>query len=146
MKYCKDCQTEKPVEEFPKQPRNKDGRNTYCRKCHAKRVNKSPNQLANVRKAQLKKLYDTTPEYYDELFEKQKGVCAICLLPEQGKREYLCIDHDHKTGQIRGLLCHDCNIGIGKLKDSRDLLQSAIFYLDKAESILNQKINNLFSE
>ncbi len=143
MKYCKDCQTEKPLDQFPKQPKNKDGRNTYCRECSTIRVNKSPNQKINARKAQLKKLYNTTPEHYDELLAKQKGVCAICFEPEKGKREYLCIDHDHKTGYIRGLLCHDCNLGIGKLKDSPELLKSAIWYLDKADSLMKQEIEKI---
>jgi hypothetical protein len=109
------------------------------------RVKKSPNQKDNVRKAQLKKLYNTTPGRYDELFEKQQGVCAICSESEKGSRDYLCIDHDHNTGFIRGLLCHDCNIGIGKLKDNIELLKSAIWYLEKSKSEFDSQVRKIMT-
>lgn len=128
-KVCKDCLIEKSIDEFPKQPRNKDGLFTYCRPCNQVRTIKSPNYKASVRKAQLKKNYGITPEDYDSMFAKQKGVCAICSEADNEKREYLCVDHDHATGVVRGLLCHNCNIGLGKFKDDPELLNKAIWYL-----------------
>lgn len=65
---------------------------------------------------------------YDALFKKQGGVCAICKLPPDKNRR-LAVDHDHKTGRIRGLLHTGCNIGLGCFKDSTKLLRAAILYL-----------------
>lgn len=129
MKVCKDCQIEKSADDFPNAPRNKDGLHTYCRKCNNRRAKASPNYKKNIRKAQLKKNYKLTPEQYDAIFAIQNGVCAICNQPESGKREYLCVDHDHDTKKVRGLLCHDCNLGLGKFKDDPAILNKAIWYL-----------------
>ena len=66
----------------------------------------------------------------------QNNVCAICKNPETAKDKKtncvrrMAIDHDHNTGAIRGLLCSNCNNGLGRFKDSRDYLQSAIKYLN----------------
>jgi hypothetical protein len=80
-----------------------------------------------------KRRFGITPEKYAELFKSQNGTCAICNNPETatrlGKVKALSVDHCHKSGAIRGLLCSDCNTGIGKLKDDVKILQSAIQYL-----------------
>lgn len=74
-------------------------------------------------------------EDYNAMLEAQGGVCAICKQPEthkrNGKLKALAVDHHHGTGKIRGLLCSDCNTGIGKLKDSVNILSNAIDYLHK---------------
>ncbi len=79
-----------------------------------------------------------TKEEYYEIIKSQNNLCAICNQPEarlfKGKLMRLCLDHDHKTGAIRSLLCHACNTGIGKFKDSIELLQSAIAYLTHHDS------------
>ena len=64
---------------------------------------------------------------YDRLFAQQNGCCAICHSSAEGRR--LVVDHDHKTGKIRGLLCLGCNVGIGHLRDDVTILESAINYL-----------------
>ena len=67
---------------------------------------------------------------YDELLEKQDGVCAICGKPETYKEnQNLAVDHDHETGRVRGLLCRKCNLGIGQLQDDPSLLWKALEYL-----------------
>ena len=73
-----------------------------------------------------------TQQIYNELYEAQRGCCAICSEPEE-KFSWLCIDHDHTSGRIRGLLCPNCNRGIGLLKDSSELLQKAHHYLESAK-------------
>lgn len=73
---------------------------------------------------------DMTFEEYKTLKRNHKGVCAICGLKNKSKRE-LSIDHSHKTGKPRGLLCGKCNLGIGLLLDSPRLLEKAIKYLRK---------------
>lgn len=71
--------------------------------------------------------------HYVEMKVAQGGVCAICRNPETHKRgnkiKDLAVDHCHKTGKVRGLLCSDCNTGIGKLKDSPEILDAAAAYL-----------------
>jgi hypothetical protein len=69
-----------------------------------------------------------TQKMYDELYEAQHGCCALCNEPEE-KFSWLCIDHDHETGKIRGLLCPNCNRGLGLLQDSPQLLQKAAAYV-----------------
>jgi hypothetical protein len=77
-----------------------------------------------------------TIEDYYRILAKQKGKCAICRTEKPGHSRMLffCVDHDHKTGKVRGLLCDDCNLGIGKLKDSRGNLLRAWRYLRHHES------------
>ena len=74
-------------------------------------------------------------------FEKQKSMCKICgktvhKAPENSKdkQNQAVIDHDHKTGKLRGLLCHQCNVGIGNFKDSIDRMINAILYLSRNSS------------
>ena len=69
--------------------------------------------------------YRCTDEEYEELFRRQNGKCAICGM----EVEKLVIDHDHKTGKIRGLLCDSCNWGLGHFKDNPEYLRNAIDYL-----------------
>ena len=63
---------------------------------------------------------------YADLFEKQQGLCGIC---KQAMRRPM-LDHCHKTMAVRGLLCSNCNIGLGQFKDNPDLLRAAIYYLE----------------
>jgi len=67
------------------------------------------------RRSQLRRKFGITPERYDELFEEQGGLCAICSKPEAGRR--LAIDHEHATGTVRGLLCFRCNVRLAHLED-----------------------------
>jgi len=81
------------------------------------------------------KKYGIDTETYNEMLLKQSNVCAICFLPESKKHQNgkickLAIDHCHKTGKIRGLLCSKCNTGIGNLKDSAELCLNAHRYLN----------------
>ena len=82
-------------------------------------------------KSNLKRRYGVTPEWYYAKLEEQDGRCAICGTVEPGSnRAYFCVDHCHHTGEVRGLLCSNCNIGIGNLQDSRAVLFNALNYLD----------------
>ena len=86
------------------------------------------------RKLALKK-YDMSLEDYDKLFAFQGGVCAICGKPEPIQRSVseqarLCVDHCHKTGMVRGLLCRRCNTAIGMMGDDIAALAKAISYLE----------------
>jgi hypothetical protein len=79
------------------------------------------------RRQSLKYNFGITLEEYDALFDSQDGKCAICLLPPSGRQ--LAVDHDHKTGKIRGLLCTKCNVALGLLNDDIGRLFLAIEYL-----------------
>ena len=78
----------------------------------------------------LRKAYGITLEYFFEMRERQKGLCAICgdVLPSWGIKCH--VDHDHTTGKVRGLLCHGCNVGLGKFHDNSSLMRKAADYLD----------------
>lgn len=77
----------------------------------------------------LKRKYNITLEEYNKIFELQNGCCAICGKHQSSLRRSLCVDHNHSTGKIRGLLCDICNHGLGSFYDSINLLESAILYL-----------------
>jgi hypothetical protein len=75
--------------------------------------------------------YGLEPGTYRRMFEEQNGLCAICHQPPGAKG--LSVDHCHERGNIRGLLCGNCNTAIGLMYDSIETLQSAIQYLSKVE-------------
>jgi len=89
-----------------------------------KRRDKNPNTARTQRRAVLKKKYGMTPGDYSQMWKKQKGRCVICKQPVK-----LHVDHNHKTGKVRGLLCSNCNTALGSFKDNIGILQNAIKYL-----------------
>lgn len=141
MKICNDCKEIEFVDSFCKDKNKKDGLNSICKDCSKKRfekyqqtengkkIIKAHNLSPRKRDWYLKTKYNITLEQYDEMFEKQNGNCAICGLPELMKR--LSVDHDHETGEVRGLLCQSCNGLLGLAKDNQEILFDSINYLDK---------------
>ena len=87
---------------------------------------KNPNKNRNY---QLKRNYNLTPEQYDEMYSNQHGRCAICGVHQSELAFNLAVDHDHETGEVRGLLCRKCNSGIGYFKDDMELINKALDYL-----------------
>lgn len=83
--------------------------------------------------AYLKKRYGVTLDWYEAKLKEQKGLCAICGKPEtkstKGKVYRLAVDHCHDSGKVRGLLCMNCNYGIGHMKHDPKILKAAIAYL-----------------
>ena len=69
------------------------------------------------------------PDFYEHLLERQDGACGICGRDPDEMARSLAVDHDHLTGMVRGLLCINCNSGLGQFKDSPDLLIRAAEYL-----------------
>lgn len=92
-----------------------------------------------IKKNNLKNTYGITISQYEELFTNAENKCQICGISsdESYTREgrNLCIDHCHKTGIIRGILCNQCNSALGKFRDSEELLLKAIEYLRIKETI-----------
>lgn len=121
--------------------RTKSGRACIaCANARTEEFNKrNPSRRALVRrKYNLKRLYGLTLEQYEELFETQRGLCAICRKPEtitdrrSSSKPNLGVDHCHTTGRVRGLLCRTCNTGIGLLTESPEILHAAVQYLGAA--------------
>lgn len=146
-KTCLRCKEEKPSSEFYKDLRCKDGLQPLCKVCNGAAANASHdrnreeiNRRARLRDAshpERKKAknklrrwsrYKITETDYLRMVERQGGVCAICGEPPTSGKT-LCIDHDHKTGRLRKLLCDPCNMALGLFTDSIFKLNSAINYL-----------------
>lgn len=83
------------------------------------------------RDARLQRQYSITEELYQRIFDRQNGRCAICGCQQHYQR--LAVDHDHKTGMVRGLLCVNCNRGLGRFFDSALRLRNAAAYIEKAQ-------------
>jgi hypothetical protein len=79
----------------------------------------------------LKSKFGITLDQYNKLLELQNSVCAICGKEERVIGRSLAVDHNHKSGKVRGLLCSNCNTMLGKINDNKQILQSAINYLNK---------------
>lgn len=134
IKHCPRCRTHHPVEHFAIDRAAADGRSGWCKPC--RRDWARAHRAANPRRAYNAKLarrYGITAEDYDAMAEAQGHACAICHTPDPraagtGKRR-LAVDHDHTTGQVRGLLCGPCNSGLGHLGDDPDRLRTALAYL-----------------
>ena len=148
-KVCSKCKEEFPstLEYFLKHKETKDKLSSWCRKCQNINTEKWRDdnrdywkkwQKENPKKwknNQLKNSHGISLKEYNNLLEKQNYVCWICQQPETCKQfgniQSLSVDHDHRTGKIRGLLCHHCNRGLGCFKDDIKLLERSVKYLTK---------------
>ncbi len=141
-KECTVCGVSKPFtrEFFSPDKRRKGGFNTQCKVCRlvvSTRWKKSHPEVMkkNYRRQHLKRNYGITLEEYDRMYFEQGGVCLTCGKPETAKNQYglrrLAVDHDHKTGRVRGLLCTCCNRLIGLARDDVNTLKRIINYLEK---------------
>jgi len=120
-KTCSKCSEVKLVAEFSRDPRTADGRYAACKACVAK----------TARNARFKRKYGITADEYDQMLESQNGVCLICSGPPPNGRP-LVVDHCHSTGDVRGLLCNNCNALLGMAADDIQRLTAAITYLEKS--------------
>jgi len=87
----------------------------------------------------LRRQYAITEETYAAIFKKQDGRCAICRCQQHYQR--LAVDHDHKTGMVRGLLCVHCNRGLGRFFDSSLRLRNAAAYIENANETWAKVMN-----
>lgn len=143
-RVCKECGKEKPIKNFhPKKSklRGKTYTNVRCNICANKKDKKYKQTLTEEQKikrkdTKLKWHYGIGFNTYRELYDKQEGACAICK--KQHTLLTLHVDHCHKTGKVRGLLCNYCNPGLGYFKDSEALLANAIIYLRETKEHNNE--------
>jgi hypothetical protein len=146
-KYCPKCGQTKPIPEFG--VRSNGRPKGYCSPCTASydasyaktdvgkaaRKEASGKWSSGPRKAQdLRKRYGIDFAEYEAMLKAQGGRCAVCGAeePKSGRMLRLNVDHCHATGTVRGLLCTNCNHGIGKFKDDPALMRAAIAYLEAA--------------
>ncbi len=148
MRICRRCKQEKDLTSYyfyaPGKLRNickkceRNTHNKYMKTKHGIAVNRASGikwrsenkeyHATQGREWWLKNRYGISQNSYDSILKDQDGVCKICgLVNTKGKR--LAVDHDHKTGLVRGLLCGKCNTGLGSYNDNVELLEKAIWYL-----------------
>lgn len=101
-----------------------------CRACERARSSGGARATPEARRRyHLKEKFGLTVEEYDAMLRAQDGRCAICRHPPTAKR--LAVDHDHRTGMVRGLLCEACNWFVGQLEKQEEHLDSALTYLEQ---------------
>jgi len=151
-KKCSKCGEVKAVAGFSKNKVNKDGLCYWCKKCQAEyrakpEVKKrmagygaewghkwytKPENKKRVSERDLKRKYGITQEQWDKMFADQNYCCASCQNNVSNGKGWV-VDHSHKTGKVRGILCDSCNKMLGHAKDSPPILQLGAAYLEKSE-------------
>ena len=163
MKTCKRCGESKPLTEFYANPTGRQGTRPECKTCTNSRRKRwyaenrereiervlawqreNPEAVAARteafraagkkkiadRKSHLKRKYGLTIEEYDAMLAAQDGGCASCGKPNPDN-----VDHDHETGRVRGILCWNCNVGVGQFEDDIERLITATAYLDRDDEL-----------
>ena len=131
IKQCLHCGVTYSLMDFTKNRKTLSGYGAHCKYCERIRSNaKRRKEPIKARNSQLKLNYGITGQVYDFLLKGQDYKCVICRKsPEENGKE-LSVDHDHVSGAVRGLLCHNCNTGLGMFGDELTSLQSAVRYLE----------------
>jgi len=131
LRWCSRCETYKPVSEFYK------AAGWACKSRVRAYQREYPRQPRRLREYNLRKNYGITHDDYDTLLAAQHNVCTACGLPETGvdprtqQPHYLVVDHDHRTGRIRGLLCSACNVALGLLQEDPVRIQALLAYTER---------------
>lgn len=143
-KYCPKCKKNKYVENFSARKNRKTPFSSWCKQCNAANLRRIHHQDPATRKSQMTLWRKNNPELYlkqqlkqynlslcefIEIKVAQNDSCAICHTPENLLSTRLRVDHCHETGNIRGLLCDNCNKGLGHFKDNIQSLLNAAAYL-----------------
>ena len=141
-RVCTRCQESKAISAYNSRG---DGRKLWwCKSCvgeYSKGYEKTPRGAERKKAAQdnwhrrnpdyyIVRKYGLKPGQYDEMFRNQAGGCAICGTPPRSGRR-LDVDHCHGSGTVRGLLCTDCNLTLGKMQDSPERLRAAAAYVEQ---------------
>lgn len=153
-KQCSRCKNIKDICDFQNDRSAKSGKHHRCKICNKGiRQSFTPEQqitrkqtskrwyqenkehcLIKMRNNWLIRHYKITSAEYEILLLSQNSKCAICKASETGrkKQKHFPVDHDHKTGKIRGLLCDQCNKGLGHFKDDPEIMERAIQYVKRS--------------
>jgi hypothetical protein len=126
VKWCPDCESEKPRSDFARNRASSDGLAGYCKPCHNARGKATYTKLyGSTREYHLRRRYGIGVAEFDAMVAAQGGLCALCR-----ERKPQHVDHDHLTKKIRGVLCSCCNQGLGNFRDNVASLKAAIDYLE----------------
>jgi hypothetical protein len=160
-KTCTRCKESRPITEFHKTKKSKDGLNFWCKPCrkvhgigyrtspqgrerinknaaeYRKKMRSNPDYKRMLWRKGVRRLYGLSEEQFNKILEQQDHCCAICSAPQTSFARRPHVDHDHKTGFIRGLLCPRCNTALGKLDDDVQILRRAIDYLENSRCLLD---------
>ncbi len=132
MKVCTKCIEEKDESLFCKKKDTKDGLSSQCKPCgnaySLKWRKDNPIKAKDSMRGYTLRKYAISDLVYSNMLEAQNGLCKICGKTNPDNKT-LSIDHNHETGEVRGLLCSKCNLALGGFRDSVDLLKKAIEYL-----------------
>ena len=132
MKEWRAANKEKVKSNFQKwNKENRESRAAYMKDYLANYAATERVQLATWER-NLRRNYRLTPDQFNDMWESQGGKCGICqiqMAPKGRSKEAVSVDHNHQTGEVRGLLCGACNRGIGNLRDCPDILEAAAKYL-----------------
>lgn len=150
IKICYVCKQAKEVEHFGLANNSKgdDGRAAYCIDCSATlterekaaivtklwRIRNKVKHDKQHKNYSLQKTYGISIDQYNEMLHEQNSVCAVCFEPstvmrKDGRIHSLCVDHDHRTGEVRSLLCHTCNTLLGHIEIDPARVQRLLSYL-----------------
>jgi len=130
-KTCNTCGKDRPLEEYYR----KGGWPIInCQSCRSS--GKARQDSKKKASQNFVKNYGIDHDEYDRMLTEQQGCCEICKSPDPkgrwiGNSRAFCVDHDHATGEVRGLLCNSCNQGLGNFYDNVENLERAIIYLNK---------------
>ena len=105
-----------------------------CTECVATGVRKTVNKDKR-RNYDLNRNYGIDNDMYLQMLSEQNGCCKICNISEEENKSKLHVDHNHKTGKVRGLLCSRCNTAIGKFKEDPEIIKRAIEYIERWNNV-----------
>jgi hypothetical protein len=153
LKICSKCNQEQPIENFYSDVSKKDILNQYCKPCCRQRaVDRKKYHQAYFLEYKRRKLkdnpsywvdkmkqsrYGLSPNEFKQLKKSQKNRCPGCLRAFPGKKDV--VDHCHKTGKVRGILCCNCNWALGQVKDDPSILLRLVDYLKSTKSVNPQQ-------
>jgi hypothetical protein len=139
-KICSKCREAKPLDQFYPHNQSRDGKQPSCKPCFEWQKLESellhPGSIRRRRSnAHIRRSYKLTATEYQALVEQTGGLCMACGQPETIKAKDggawpLCVDHNHETGEVRGLLCHSCNRAAGAVNDDPVRLRAVAAYLE----------------
>lgn len=132
---CVLCSKELPIMDFTFKSKPLGLRHNYCKPCGRTRRHNNPKYAESKRRAALKFHYGITLEDYGKLLAEQEGKCKLCGTETPGNKrcKNFNVDHDHQTGEIRGLLCGPCNLIVGYVEKSPELVIKILAYLKSSK-------------
>jgi len=143
-RVCKACQRKRSKEDYWKNPKKVNAAHREYYRTHTTQVRaaqaayeKTAKGHFTKRKAHLKRSFGITPADYLSMLIDHDGECQICRQPHTPSN-LLCVDHDHETDQVRGLLCDHCNSALGFVEEDKQILSAMAAYIDRHNVVSEQ--------